>query len=189
MNIFKSNFSQAFGKQALMTCEIKQNSDKKLNATLYKMNPNKESDMRDVFLSKQTNCISRDFQKASFDSYPKKEFLMLSNDKTGEVIACSETSRHFRPFEPNSGEYTLIEEAKENKKYKNAVEPLLAFITKQAQKNGDSSIYTAFDEETLPSLKSGNFTKAQTGEYFVPNSEFQSIVKPAEQKYNIQYIV
>ncbi len=191
MNKLISNYTQSFGKQALMTCDIKElNTNDKKSATLYKLNPENPSDIKDVFYSKHTGCIARDFEKAYYASYPQKEFYMLQNNSTGEVVSCAQTSHHYRPSAlSQSGQYTLIEEAKENNKYKNAIEPLLAYITKSASDKFDESVFTAFDENTIKGLSDSSFSKADTGEYFISRKNFVPFIKNTEKACNIEYIV
>lgn len=191
MNIPALNYNQTFGKQALLTCNVKENSSNtQKSATLYKLDPENISDQKDVLFSKQTGCIKRDFEKARYDSFPNKEFYMLQNNSTGEVISCAQTSHHFRPFESaESGQYTLIEDAHGNIKYSNAVEPLFAYITKSASQKSDSSVFTAFDEMTMPEANKSSFSIAETGEYFIPDKNFASFQSNSEKKYNIKYLV
>ena len=191
MNISKTNYSQAFGKQALMTCTIEEKESKtEKPATLYKLNPNDKSDREDIFFSRHANCIARDFKKAQFKSCHPKDFYIILNDKTNEVISCAQTSHRYKPSGfPNAGQYTLIEEASENKKYKNGLEPLFAFITKQSTKQCDENIFTAFDETTIPRLENSKFLKADTGEYYIPKANFNPVLQQTEEKYNIEYLV
>ena len=192
MNISKINFNQSFGKQEVMTCKVKesqQNSSK--NATLYKLNPEDVNDQKDVYYSKQTICIADDFEKAPFDSFAsKKDFYILTDDKSGEVISCAETSHRYRPSElPYSGQYTLIEEAKENNKYKNGLEPLFAYITKLASNNDDRFIFTAFDEETVEGLKNSKFSQIKTGEYYISQENFNPLIDNAEKQFKMEYFI
>ena len=191
MNISYNLNSQSFGKEALMKCDIEEtNKNIKQSATLYKLNPENTADRNDVFFSKQTGCIARDFERAIYKSFPNKDFYILQNDITGEIISCAQTSHHYRPFDVSlPGQYTLIEEAKGNKKYKDAAEPLFAYITGIASKKFDEAVFTAFDENTISELKKNNFSKAKTGEYFVSQENFSKFINRAEKKYNIEYIV
>ena len=104
-------------------------------------------------------------------------------------MSCAETSLRYRPFEySHSGKYTLIEEAKQNAKYKDGAEPLFAFITKQAEKRFNASVFTAFNENTFEGLKKFKFSKVKTGEYYIPEKRFPVLIKSAEKKYKMEYL-
>ena len=190
MNISKTDYSQSFGKQALMTCTVRENAgNKPKNATLYKLDPDNKSDRMDVNYSKYAYNIARDFNNAHKELYPKKEFFMLQNDETGEVISCAETSHRYRPVEfSHPGQYTLIEEAQENKKYNNGIEPLFAYVTKKASDKCDENIFTAFNEDSLPGIEKSEFLKTEQGAYFVPEERFHPVLMQDEKKYNIEYL-
>ena len=200
MNISKLNNCYSFGKKALLTCEIKQEPNKnKVQATLYKMDPHNLSDIDDVRYSKQTMCIQSDFSKAIEQRIPNKDFYILRNDKTKEVISCAQTSHHYRPdqisrgfntitFE-NPGLSTLIEEMNVNSNYVNGAEPLLAYIVKAAGERFDSTVYTAFDQDVVPSLKRAKFTQTKLGEFFIPEKRYSILMDQAERRSQIEYLV
>lgn len=200
MNISKLNHCNSFGKKALLTCEIKQEPNKnKVQATLYKMDPHNLSDIDDVRYSKQTMCIQSDFSKAIEQRIPNKDFYILRNDKTKEVISCAQTSHHYRPdqisrgfntitFE-NPGLSTLIEEMNVNPNYVNGAEPLLAYIVKAAGERFDSTVYTAFDQDVVPSLKRAKFSQTKFGEFFIPEKRYSILMDQAEKHSQIEYLV
>ena len=200
MNISKLNNCYSFGKKALLTCEIKQEPNKnKVQATLYKMDPHNLSDIDDVRYSKQTMCIQSDFSKAAEQRIPSKDFYILRNDRTKEVISCAQTSHHYRAdqisrgfntitFE-NPGLSTLIEEMNVNPNYVNGAEPLLAYIVKAAGERFDSTVYTAFDQDVVPSLKRAKFTQTKLGEFFIPEKRYSILMDQAERRSQIEYLV
>lgn len=200
MNISKLNNCYSFGKKALLTCEIKQGPTKnKVQATLYKMDPHNLSDIDDVRYSKQTMCIQSDFSKAIEQRIPNKDFYILRNDKTKEVISCAQTSHHYRTdqisrgfntitFE-NPGLSTLIEEMNVNPNYVNGAEPLLAYIVKAAGERFDSTVYTAFDQDVVPSLKRAKFSQTKLGEFFIPEKRYSILMDQAEKHSQIEYLV
>lgn len=200
MNISRLNNCYSFGKKALLTCEIKQEPNKnKVQATLYKMDPHNLSDIEDVRYSKQTRCIHFDFQRASEQRIPNKDFYILRNDKTKEVISCAQTSHHYRPdqisrglntitFE-NPGLSTLIEEMNVNPNYVNGAEPLLAYIVKAAGERFDSTVYAAFNQDKIPSLKRAKFTQTKLGEFFIPEKRYSTLIEQAEKRSNIEYFI
>ena len=191
MNITKINNNISFGKEALMTCQIKdKKNQERHNAVLYKLDPENLSDVQDVYFSKQTNCIYNDFMLAGTTKYQDKEFFIIQNDKTKEVISCAETSHRFSPFDNDKlNQYTLIEEAKGNKKYIGGIEAMFAYITQQALDRYDNSVVTAFDEETVPELETSKFSKTKTGEYYIPLQEFGTVIDQAEKQYHIEYLI
>lgn len=152
------------------------------------MDPNNEEDRKDIFRSKNTINIKKDFHKAYTENNNSRDFYILQNDKTGEVISCAETTHRYRT-EPgaNYGLYTLIEEMDENSKYINAAEPTLAYIVKRAQDRFDLSVYTAFGEDKIPSLKREKFTENNLGEFYIPHKRFNSMIDKAEEHSQIEY--
>ncbi len=200
MNISKLNNYCSFGKEPLLTCEIKQEPNKnKVQATLYKMEPHNLSDIEDIMYSKQTRCIQSDFLKSVQQRNPNKDFYILRNDRTKEVISCAQTSHHYRAdqisrgfntitFE-NPGLSTLIEEMNVNPNYVNGAEPLLAYIVKAARERFDSTVYTAFDQDVVPSLKRAKFTQTKLGEFFIPEKRYSILMDQAERRSQIEYLV
>ena len=200
MNISKLNNSCSFGKSALLTCEIKQEPNKsKVQATLYKMDPHNSSDIDDIMYSKYTGPIRSDFIDSCYKHRTFQDFYVLQNDKTKEVISCAQTSHHYRPeqvsrgfntitFE-NPGLSTLIEEINVNPNYVNGAEPLLAYIVKVAGERFDSTVYTAFDQDTVPSLKRAKFSQTKLGEFFIPEKRYSVLIDQAEKHSQIKYLV
>ena len=87
----------SFGKSAVMTCTVKSADKKtKVDATLYQMNPLEREDYKDVMYSKHTLCIKPDFQRDTGHRQGMYDYYLLQNNKTKEVIACAQTSRHYR---------------------------------------------------------------------------------------------
>ena len=200
MNISKLNNCNSFGKKALLTCEIKQELNKnKVQAKLYKMDPHNLSDIDDVMYSKQTRCILPDFITSIEKLYPNKDFYLLQNDKTKEVISCAQTSHHYRPIQSsngfesitfeNPGSNTLIEEMNVNQNYVNAAEPLLAYIVKSAGERFDSTVYTSFNQDFVPALKRAKFSQTKLGEFYIPGKRYATLINQAEEHSNIEYLV
>ena len=199
MNISKLNNYHSFGKKALLTCEIKQEPKKnKIQATLYKMDPHNISDIDDVMYSKQTRCILPDFITSIEKLYPNKDFYLLQNDKTKEVISCAQTSHHYRPIQisngfesitfENPGSNTLIEEMNVNQNYVNAAEPLLAYIVKSAGERFDSTVYTSFNQDFVPALKRAKFSQTKLGEFYIPEKRYATLINQAEEHSQIEYL-
>ncbi len=191
MNIQKINSFQSFGKTAMLKCSIKNSeTENKQSATMYKMDPLNYEDAKDVLYSRHTTPIKKDFLIAQTTREPHNEFFLLKDNETGEVISCAQTSHHYRTDPAkHPGLSTLIEEFSENPKYINAAEPLLAGITKRAQNRFDETVYTAFNLETLPSLKQAKFSKTKLGEFYIPQRRFDTLINQAEKRSQIEYLI
>ena len=179
-----------FGKTALLTCTLKENDSKeKISATLYQMDPKNVEDMNDIKYSKLTKTLSDYIVAEHGKVQPAREFYLLQNDKTKEAISYAQTSHHFRPFNAkNEGLSTLIEEMRENTKYTNASEPLLAYIAKRAEERYDHTVYTAFGLDEIPSLKRAKFTETKLGEFFIPEKRYKVLIEQAEKRSQIEFL-
>ncbi len=189
MQINKIYGTQTFGKTPVLTCRIKDWETKQPhNATLYKMDPNNFQDLNEILYSKNTNSIKRNFMKAHAKNINYKDFYVMQNDRTMEVISCAQTEHRYGNFnKKNSGLYTLIEEMEENPNYINGMEPLTAGIIKNASARFDESIYTSFRAEEAPYLKRAKFSKTKEGAYYVPQKRFNAILMQAENRSQIDY--
>ncbi len=183
--------SISFGKTPVMTCSVKTADKKnKIDATLYKMNPQDREDQRDVRFSKHTNSIKSDFERESGNYYPSYDYFLLTNNKTKEVIACAQTSRHYRTGNARyNGCSTLINEMYENKNYVNGAEPVLAYIAHRAEERFDTCVTTAFDRDEIPGLKHCKFTQLKTGDWCIPEKRYPLLIDQAEVRENISFIV
>ena len=191
MEFSRIDSNQKFGKQALMTCEVKERGKEGTQrATLYSLDPQNASDRNDVRYSKQTFCIASDFERQQYEKFPQKEFYVVNNDKTGEVVSCAEISHHYSPMlNEKGGVYTLIEEAKLNKKYDNGEKPLLAYIARQAVDKYEEAVIGACEESALENFEGDNFTKLRTGEIVAPKENFMKIMKQADEDCSTEYLV
>lgn len=181
----------SFGKSAVMTCTVK-SADKttKVNATLYQMNPLEREDYRDVMYSKHTTCIKSDFQRDTGHRQGMYEYYLLQNDKTGEVIACAQTSRRYRTGNAKyNGVSTLIEEMSQNRHYINGAEPVLAYLVHKAGEQFDNCVTTAFDKDEIPCLKNSKFTQLKTGDWCIPEKRYQLLIDQAEKRENVNFLV
>ncbi len=183
--------SISFGKTPVMTCTVKTTGkNDKVDATLYRMNAHDSEDQRDVRFSKHTTCIKKDFDKEAGRFRPVYDFFLLTNNKTKEVIACAQTSRHFRTGDAKyNGCSTLIDEMSENRNYVNGAEPLLAYIVHQAEERYDHCVTTAFDRDEIPVLKNCKFTQLKTGDWCIPEKRYPLLLDQAEKRENISFIV
>jgi len=180
----------SFGKTPVMKCTVKDAATKKSNeATVYKMDTMEREDLREIQLSKNTRSIVRDFEKESYRRAPIHEYFLLKNDKTGEVIACAETSRHYKIGDTRySGASTVIDEFSENKKYVNGAEPLFAYIAHNAEQRYDNYICTAFNDETIKTLRTHKFTQIKNGDWCMPAKRYQTVIGQAERRNNVVFL-
>ena len=182
--------SISFGKKEVMTCTVK-SADKKtsVNATLYQMEPTRREDYKDVMYSKHTTCIKPDFLSDTGHFQPFYEYYLLQNDKTKEVIACAQTSRHYRTGKAAyTGPSTLIEEMNQNLNYINGAEPVLAYLAHKAASQFDTCVTTAFDKDEVPCLKSSKFTQLKTGDWCIPEKRYHLLIDQAEKRENVSFL-
>lgn len=184
----------SFGKIPVGCCNIVKSEDKKkTNAIIWELNPKDADDLKDVELSK-TACKSiypdmyREFIKGS--CIPDYKFYTVSNENTGEVIACAQTSVHISSDRKNSFKYLLIDELAENKKYINGAEVLLAYLANDAQNDKSSNcsdkIRTCFTDKMQGALNRMKFIKRQSGIWELPKKTMKSTVDSAIEKYQLE---
>ena len=187
MNISRTNNLQSFGKTALMQCKVRTLQDKeRISATLYKMNPKDSNDVKEVKYSKTAYVLMPDMAKDAKKEYPSREYYLLTNDKTGEVISCSQTSNHFREGEEKvSGSYLMIEEFNANDKYINPIMPMIAFLADKAYKHFDSNIVMGTSDIDDKTLKREKFSRAKNGDWYIPQKRFIDVTDKAVKKYDM----
>ncbi len=183
-----SNIS--FGKTAILTCQVKnRETNQKASATLYQMDPHNMSDYREVRYSKTARCMCRDMEDDQSLYNPVREYYVLKDDKTGEVISCAETSHHYRRDEIYSpGLSTTVDELADNTKYVNSTEPMLAFVAQKAFDRYDKSVVigTYVDDESP--LKRARFSKTKNGDWVLPEKRFNDFVDTANKRSSIEYV-
>ena len=191
MTINSINTSVSFGKQPVMKCTIKEAETKKIMpATLYQLEVGKKSDIFDVEHSKNTMDIYNGFMKDSRLGSNYRQYYILQNDKTQEVIGCAQTSSHFSMKDDISGGHQLlVEELSENKKYLNGKEPILTYLINVARKAMKDSVVTCFDTNVVPNMKQVKPKQISTGEFVIPASRFDNALTHGEKRYNIDYEV
>ena len=191
MNINSVNNLVSFGKQPVMKCTVKDVETKKvMPATLYKMDPSKSSDLFEVEKSKNTRDITFHFKRDNALGLNFRNYYLLKNDKTQEVVGCAETENHYSPRNNGAGGFVmLVGELSENKKYLNGKEPILTFLMNEARKSGQNAIVTCSDENVAPNMKQLKPVQLNTGEYYIPASRFDNALTHGEKRYNISYEV
>lgn len=191
MTINSFNNSVSFGKFPVMTCTIKDAQTKKIHpATLYQLEVGKQSDIFDVEQSKNTRDICNDFVRDSRLGSKYRQYYILQNDKTQEVIGCAETSSHYSLKEDISGgNQLLVDELSDNKKYLNAKEPILTYLLNVARNSLKDCVVTPFDTNVVPNMKQVKPVQMNTGEFVIPASRFDNALLHGEKRYNIDYEV
>ncbi len=203
MKILSVKTSPAFGKTAVLECKVKDVKTNTANdATLFKLDFLNPLDVADVNYSKNTTCIREDFLKANLYRESSKDFFVLKDDKSGEVISCASACRRYGNYDKPkiTGKYTLIDEMSENPKYINGGEPLLAYIVKDSGERYSKAVYTAYNlvnsdewsdytENQNPSLKLARFTDDKTKGSYLPENRYMSFLDIAEKRNQINWEV
>ena len=108
--------------------------------------------------------------------------------------------RKLRPhYAVNSGYSTQIRAMSENKKYINALEPMLAFITKRAAIRGDNSVYAPYNKYDasrwsdwnpyeLPKLKELKVCECGKDGICIPKYSFDYFISKASKNRKINFL-
>ena len=189
MQINNIKVSQSFGKTPVMKCSVKSaETGKKEYATLYQMDPRNGGDYNEVKSSKNTRDIFFDFEQDYFNRSSLKQYYLLKNDKTQEVIGCAETTKRMTGG-VSGGRYLQIEEISENQKYKNGIEPIFAYLVHFAKDVGQDAVVSISGENVIPNMHKAKQVQIKTGEIITPYANFDEILNHAEKRYNIEYTV
>lgn len=187
MQITNMNCSQSFGKTPVMKCTVKNaETNRTEHATLYKMDTSLKSDYDEVMNSKNTLDIKGSFDRDFFLGQNYKQYYLLKNDKTDEVAGCAQTTKRMTR---DLQSYTLIEEMSGNKKYKNATEPVFAYIVHDADKSWDDAVISAKEENIIPDMKKVKTEQTRTGEMLLSYENYDSVLNHSEKRYKIDYNV
>ncbi|MBQ8887522.1 MAG: hypothetical protein IJY61_07480 [Candidatus Gastranaerophilales bacterium] len=195
MKITKINTQLKFGKTAVATCNVKEKSTQKvLPATIYKMNPLEESDVREIRYSKNTHCLRYgiDIERENAPYNKGREFYLLKVDKTGEVVSCAQTLHRFRTDNiPHPGLSTMLEEASENAKFENGAQPLVAYIAQRASDRYDKSVISVTGtEEPATIQKKLKFKETETeGVYALSKRRFINFINRAKQENQLEVMI
>lgn len=194
MKISSINSNINFGKTAVATCSVKEKSTKKaIPATIYKMDPLSESDVREIKYSKNTRCIQYeiDMERANAPYNKGREFYLLKADKTGEVIACAQTLHRYRNNDvQHPGLSTMLEETSENTKFQNGSLPLVGYIAQRAADRYDNSIISVTGtDEPATIQKKLRFKETKTdGVYALSKRRFENFINKAKQQTQLEII-
>ncbi|MBQ3641342.1 hypothetical protein II906_05400 [bacterium] len=190
MKINQINNTVNFGREALMTCQVKQvEENKKYPATLYKMDQLKADDYHDIQNSRNTNAIKLDFENEYYRRNPIHDFYILQNDKTREIIGCAEKNTHFKTWEDvDTGVITLLQTLSVNPKYLNAGEPIFTYIVKDAKDCFRKAVTLATGENIVPNMGQAKFTENKDKNLVLRSAAFEPVIEQGEKRYGIQYI-
>ncbi len=183
-----NKISPSFGKKSVMKCVVKDKRTEKNNsATLYKLDSNDSSDVRDVFFSKNTAAIGKDILRDNKSGKSNSDYFVLCNDDNGEVISCAQTQHRYRITPQHEGQYTLIKSLGENRNYSNPVVPLIGYIVKTASDRYDKNVFAAYTLDERPVLEKINFTEDKHGETFIPSEKFDSVLNGTKEHFSINF--
>lgn len=185
MNIQKTH--PTFGKIPVMLCEMKKiHSKEKVNATLYLMDIKNKNDLKEIEYGKTSGCLRRDLKTDFYSIHPYRNYYLLKEDSTGEIIACAETSMHYRRTDDKkAGISVMVDEFGENYNYLNPAEPMFAFLANRAIKQYSQNIIIGTSDCDEATLKKTMFTKTKNGEWYMPERRFSQLLDKAEKRYNM----
>ena len=110
------------------------------------------------------------YNERKYNTTPN-EYFVLTDDKTGKVISCAETSNHLRVSSSDiSGKYLLVNEFNQNGNYIRPDIPMFAFLAKKAIVKGNSNIAIGTSDIDEKPLKNQDFHKLQTGNGICPKT-------------------
>ena len=190
MRIQSVTNSTSFGKIPVLQCRVEEASSGNINkATLYKMEPNKPEDAREIKYSKNARCIYYDFMVDAGKHISDRDYYLLQNNKTKEVIACAQASRHFRPDNAEfNGMTTFIEEMSENPKYVKGGLPIFAHIALNSLESNDASVSTSTYTSAIDSLAGSSFIQIDTGDWILPKDDYRSFIKQVMYDSSLDYV-
>ncbi len=185
MKIQNISSAQSFGKVPVMYCKVqKNNSENKTRATLYQLNIFDYKDIGFAKYSKTSLRFLQDMINDKRNDFPKEYFIM-TNDRTGEVISCAETSNHLRVSgDKNTVKYLLINEYNQNGNYIRPDIPMFAFFAKKANATGNSNIAIGTSNIDEKTLKKSGFSQTKNSEWYMPQRRFFDIISLAKRKFN-----
>ncbi len=191
MKINSIKTKQTFCKTPVMKCKIKKTqSNEESESTLYKMDCLNKSDLDEVKYSKIARYIYYPMLNDSENDFHYREYYILKDDNTNEVISCAQTSRHYRADNVEYPGYTtLIEEMKNNLKYVNPEEPVFAYLANHAINQYDSSLSIGFYPHNTKSLKHNNFSETKNGDWIIPEQRFLNLIDNASKRNQIEFII
>lgn len=190
MKINNINSEITFGKTAVMKCCIKQkNTKEKAQSTMYQLDTKNNTDLTEVFYSKNARCMYFSMIKDRYRFYPSSEYYFIKDDKTGEIISCVQTSRHYRrENEKQPNLTTLIEELNTNPKYINTTEPIIAYLAQKAFTRMDDSITIGCYFDYPKDLKRIKFSQVKNGDWVLPEKRFNDFIDTAQKRSNIEFL-
>ena len=193
MKISNINSNINFGKTAVATCVVQEKTTKKeVPATIYKMDPLNESDVREIRYSKNTQCIRYGIDTERNNApYGQREFYLVKANKNGEVIACAQTQHRYRVGNvPHQGLSTMLEEASENQKFNNGALPLVAYLAQRAADRYDNSIISITGTDEPTSLqKKLKFKETDTdGVFVLSKRRFTNYINKAKENAKLEIL-
>lgn len=190
MRIQAINNTTSFGKIPVLQCKVEEASTGNISkATLYQMEPSKPEDAREIKYSKNARCIYYDFMVDAGKHISDRNYYLLKNDKTKEVIACAQTAKHYRPANSQFGGITtFVEEIAENPKYVKGAQPIFAHIALNSLDSNDLSVSTSTYANAVDSLVDSRFVQIETGDWILPKDEYRDFIKQVMYDNDLTYL-
>ena len=190
MRINNNKLNLSFGRQALMTCFVKdKETNEKCPATLYKMDALNADDFNDVMASKNTIDIKRAMEADFFKRRTYGDFFILQNDKTKEVMGCAEKETHYKNVnDVDNGFVTVINTLSGNNKYLNPQEPIFIYLVNESKDCFRNAITMGTGDDIQYNLRGVKFTKNKTNDLVLRQRAFDSYLQQSEPRYNIEYL-
>lgn len=177
-----------FGKQKVAICKVKTNEKEERYATIFEYDP---EDTNDVTSLKKT-ALKKPIERQHYSNYPHAfQFYAICDNKTGEIIACTQLSQHYSPAGEHKGFYTKIDNLQTNPDYISATIPMFGFIAHKAQEKSSKNIITDWRTCKVNNLKGLDIKETETDSeiYALPANKFQKRIEKAENINNLQIIV
>ena len=109
MQINNVNSNISFGKTPVMICEVKKKKETdRRTATLYKMDIKKHEDLNEIKYSKTARTLYPDAEKDRHYMSPGREYYLLKDDSTNEVISCASITTHIRQGEGKTSGFSFV---------------------------------------------------------------------------------
>ncbi len=181
--------SVSFGKQLAAKCTIKNDSNELRHASIYEYKPGDMGDMIELENAEVTNTIKRDFRKHSLNK-PKMiyRYFAMCDDKTGEIIACTELSRRYVVSGKYTGYSLSVDELETSGNYKDILAPMSGFLSYKAKDLCCENVYTAFRTEDMPELRQYGFRETSIDTYVLRKRNFDDPIFKARETNNLDII-
>lgn len=182
-----SPVSVGFGKKLTARCELKDKENQTCHASIYEYMPGEIGDMIEIENSPNTTSIKKLFmQRSMHNPEPAPRFFAMRNDETGDIVACTQLSRHYAALGKYQGYYTSVDELETNGNYDDVLTPMLGYISYKAKQLCSENILTAFRTYEMPELKQHGFKTTKTDSFAMRFKNFEKLFSKASEKNNLK---